>query len=279
MRGIKNLKLSLSHRLIAHSEYDNAITTSIQAKYDLGEKITFRSSYAQGYRSPTLKELYLEFIDINHYLVGNTNLSPERSIDYQLTLDYHPNHYLNISFNSYKTQIKNRIALSEFENLKFEYANVDRYDVFGFQPNISLMGKNLKMNTGASLSYWSTNIKAESIPVHGQVFDMNTSFDYQWTAQQVSFRLNHRYAGSQPRYRLEDEKIVVSTLASYHLLDCSVSKSFGKNRINMIAGIRNLTNTQSIANGNSAGGGHTGGNQVAINVGRSYFFSLQMNWK
>ena len=33
--------------------------------------------YGRGFRSPSLKELYLEFVDANHRVYGNENLEPE----------------------------------------------------------------------------------------------------------------------------------------------------------------------------------------------------------
>lgn len=46
-------------------------------KNNLGFRI--RASYAQGFRAPSLKELYFEFVDVNHNLLGNPDLLPEQS--------------------------------------------------------------------------------------------------------------------------------------------------------------------------------------------------------
>ena len=46
-----------------------------------------------GYRTPSIKELYFDFIDINHQVTGNQNLKPERSVN-----------------------IKNRIAMDVLKN-------------------------------------------------------------------------------------------------------------------------------------------------------------------
>ena len=42
----------------------------------------------KGFRSPSIKELYFEFVDVNHNILGNENLVPEDSDNLQFNLDY-----------------------------------------------------------------------------------------------------------------------------------------------------------------------------------------------
>lgn len=52
---------------------------SINAKLALTSDIDFRLSYARGFRSPSLRELYFSFFDANHQVVGNPDLKAETS--------------------------------------------------------------------------------------------------------------------------------------------------------------------------------------------------------
>lgn len=275
--GFKSLNLSLGNRFIFHSIYDNAITTSLQAKYDITDKLTFRASYAQGYRSPALKELYLEFIDINHNIIGNINLQPERSHDYQSTISYSPSEHIDLSTNGYYTSISDRITLTEYETLKYQYDNVNQYNVYGLQPSISYSRNGFSLNSSLSIGYWSTNIERDEVPSHGQILDLNNSLSWALPETGVNLLINHRYVGAQPTYRLQNEVIEVGSIERYHLVDFSLSRSFWKNRISLITGVRNLSNTTSINVINSSGGTHSGGGRNIVSVGRSYFVSLSFN--
>ena len=48
----------------------------------------YRASYARGFRAPSLKELYFDFVDINHNIKGNKNLIAEQSNNYTLNITY-----------------------------------------------------------------------------------------------------------------------------------------------------------------------------------------------
>ena len=87
---LKGMTISYSGRFLSQNVFGNNYTSALKAKYDIGDDISLRASYAQGYRSPDLKELFIEFIDINHYIIGNKDLQPERSNDFQLTAQYDP---------------------------------------------------------------------------------------------------------------------------------------------------------------------------------------------
>jgi outer membrane receptor for ferrienterochelin and colicins len=275
--GFKDLSLSLGNRFIFHSIYDNASTTSLQAKYDITDKLTLRASYAQGYRSPALKELYLEFIDINHNIIGNINLHPERSYDYQSTISYSTSKHIDLSMNGYYTSISDRITLTEYETLKFQYDNVDQYNVYGLQPSISYSSNGFNLSSSLSIGYWSTNIERDEVPSHGQILDLNNSLSLALPKTDVNLLINHRYVGAQPTYRLQNEVIEVGSIESYHLVDVSLSRSFWKNRINLITGARNISNTTSINVVNSSGGAHSGGRRNIVSVGRSWFVSVGFN--
>ena len=51
-------------------------------------KLIFRTSYGKGFRSPSLKELYFNFVDINHNIIGNTNLLAEYSNNFTANLQW-----------------------------------------------------------------------------------------------------------------------------------------------------------------------------------------------
>jgi len=272
--GIQNLTLSFGNRYTIHSIYDNAITNTVQAKYTINSKWSISSSYGEGYRSPTLKELYLEFIDQNHNIIGNVNLQPERSYDLQSTLTYTPRNSTTLSINGYFTNIRDQIALAEYETLKFQYNNIDKFTTYGFQPSVTIQTKNLEINTSASIGYWSSYLTEAGDPQYGRNIDMSNTMTYSWLKSNSKIMLNHRYVGDQPTFRLQNDEIVVGSIQGYNLLGASLSKPLMNGKINFTAGIRNISNTQNTEVLNNTGGTHSGGRRNIISIGRSYFVNL-----
>lgn len=275
---IENFSLSMSGRYIMHSVYDNRFTPALQMKWNPGEKWSVRAGYAQGYRSPSLKELHLEFIDINHNIIGNPGLMPEISHDFQSTVAYNISEDLSLELNAFRTIIEERIQLIEYETLQFRYDNVDAYSVYGFQPGLSYRLGNLNVQSSATLSYWTTNVEAEEAPQYGEVFDMNSTMNYDWSKTGIVFNINHRYVGEQPIYRLENEEVQVRTIQAYQMVDASLSRAFWKNQLNITLGVRNLTDVQNTqVSGGSAGGAHSPVGRNMISPGRSYFVGISLS--
>jgi len=270
-----DLSLSASARYTHHNVYSGKLTPGLHLRYAFNKKLTVRASYAQGYRSPTLKELYLEFIDINHNIVGSTDLRPETSHDLQMTIDYEAGDNILLSVNAYNTIIKDQIGLVEYETLKFRYGNIDSYEVRGIQPALQFEHNGWRIESAGSLSFWSTNMTSEAAPAYGTVFDLNNSVSYTDARHNWGLTVNHRHTGSQPNYRLQDEDIVINTIEAYDLIDVSVNKKLISNRLNFILGIRNLLNITAAQINNSGGdtGMHGPVGRNIVGTGRSVFLS------
>lgn len=275
---LKNLLLSLSVRYTYHNIYHEKITPAFHLKYDMNKKLSLRASYAQGYRNPSLKELYLEFIDINHFIKGNISLQPETSHDFQFNIQYEPLKNFDIALNVYQTNIENRISLFEFEALKFQYNNIDRYSVKGVQAALKYSHKGFEFSSSATVGLWSTNLDTLAAPRYNQVFDMNNACTYTSKKTGIGLTINHRHFGNQPSYSLVNDEVQLRTINSYDFIDLSISKSFLKNRLKWNLGIRNLLNLQStnITGGNSANM-HDNLGQNTISQGRSMFLQVSVN--
>ena len=72
-----NLQSQFGLRIPYHSIYSAPLIPSLNLKFDLNNKTQFRLAYSRGFRAPSVKELFLEFIDINHNIVGNLELDAE----------------------------------------------------------------------------------------------------------------------------------------------------------------------------------------------------------
>src|SRR5699024_8277242 len=114
--------------------YDAPIIPSINLKYGIFSNsrndLTLRASYARGFRSPSIKELYYTFVDANHNIVGNSDLEAETSNNYNLSLHY------NVLFNKvewmnklvlFYNDIHNRITLAQANIKEYSYFNLNRF--------------------------------------------------------------------------------------------------------------------------------------------------------
>jgi outer membrane receptor for ferrienterochelin and colicins len=275
----EHLKTMFSLRYTIHSAYKDKITPAFQLKYDINAKWNARLGYAQGYRSPSLKELYLVFIDINHYITGNVNLRPETSHDMQASVSFTPRQNLELMLNAYHTTIKDRINLTEYDALKFKYENIDNYTVYGFQPTLKYNWLKWTLQSSGSIGYWATNINEETTPKYGKVIDYNNSLSYEYSRYGIVFSANHRHTGNQPTYRLINDEVQVSTIQGYDIIDASVSKSFINNRLSVNAGVRNLGGiTNTAITGTTATGVHSSDGRNIVSQGRSYFVNINYNF-
>ena len=114
----KFLSLRPALRASYNSKFNVPLIPSFNTLIKLN-KIDLRMSYARGFRAPTLKELYFEFVDINHNILGNKNLESENSNNFQMSFDFKKNiDKLNIDFSSniFLNDINNLITLSQSPN-------------------------------------------------------------------------------------------------------------------------------------------------------------------
>lgn len=94
-----------------HEKYRLHVTPKISAMWRFCENLTLRAGYAQGFRSPSLKELYQEY-DMGgmgwFILYGNPDLEPETSNQYTLSMEATrgPLYWtLGVSHNRFKNRI------------------------------------------------------------------------------------------------------------------------------------------------------------------------------
>ena len=107
----KNLSIQPGLRAFFNTKYAAPLVYAFSMKYD-PKNFLFRFSYGKGFRTPTLKELYMEFVDNNHHVSGNPNLKPETSDSYILSGEYNytrGNHRFRFKTDLYYNSTRNKI--------------------------------------------------------------------------------------------------------------------------------------------------------------------------
>ncbi len=132
---------------------ESSLTPKINARYKATDDISLRAGYGMGFRSPSLKEKYYNFDMAGIWIVlGNPNLKPERSHNFNVSAEYAHAGY-NITISSFYNKIDNKLATGvphylqgDISQLYLDYINLDSYSVYGGE--LSLQGQ------------WNNGIKA-----------------------------------------------------------------------------------------------------------------------
>lgn len=273
-------------RYAYNTSYKTPILPSLNVKYGK-EKYTIRASYARGFRAPSLKELYFNFVDINHNIIGSTNLVAETSSNYNLTMAYnilHDDLIFKTEVGGFYNEIKNQISLANIEGAQFTYVNIGAFESIGGQADFQMGYKHLKVNVGGSYIGRSNNLDAKDAPSFSYSPELRGSFLYEMKQKQLTFAIFYKYQGKLPRVVLDaNENIQTNFVEDYHTADLTISKKIYKKQITISLGTKNIFDVKSVTSSTTGGGTHSGaGSSIAVGMGRTYFATVKINinkWK
>lgn len=281
-------------RFIKNSQYDAPpAVPSINAKMALSKHLDLRLAYAYGFRAPALRELYWEFIDANHNIVGNPNLKAEYSNNFNGSLTWSGNASANTRFSStlggFYNQFKDMIGLALDANNSSLYVttNIGDFKTAGGTWENKIQWKNLQASLGFAYigRYNSLNddpaFKNEDLPSFVWSPEINTNIIYNWSKPGVTLSLFYKFTGKQPGYQsanVNGQNVVQLTkVADYSWADFTVNKSICK-WFTLSAGVKNIFDVTTINSTASTGSAHTGAGTMAMSYGRSYFAGLNFQW-
>jgi len=285
LRWVKNdLSLSLAARETWHSVFGYQFSPSFHLKYDFKSKWTSRMSFARGYRSPDLKERYINFIDVNHYIVGNPQITHELSTDYSLEIGFDQmKEVVNFksSLKTYYNQITDRIVLTEYETLKFHYQNIASSTVYGVSLANSYSLEKLSFETDFNVGFWEDEIHTTDIAIKPKaVVDFNGRIYANYFG--LTSSLFYSYVGSTRSFYEELGVTKLREVQAYHLLDASIGKRIFNKSLNLQVGVKNLLNVSYTGiNNPSPNGGHTNqlGSEQLVGRGRSFYIQASYQWR
>lgn len=284
-------------RFIKNSVYDAPpVIPSLNTKLVLNKTLDLRLAYAYGFRSPALRELYFDFRDANHNIVGNTNLKAEHSnsftgslnwspvmagkVQYQATLGGFYNHFSNLI----------DYAMDPNNSAQYTTVNINTFKTTGATLENKFTWKNL--NASAGFSYigrynsFSTDAlyKYENLPEFVWTPEFNTNLLYTIKKPALSVGLFYKYAGTRPGYELVynsaigKDEVHLTKIAAANWADLTITKPFFKYLV-ATAGIRNIFDVTDIrSTSTNSGGTHSTGALIPAGYGRSYFLGLAIQW-
>jgi len=239
------------------------------------------------FRSPSLRELYFNFFDANHQIVGNPDLKAETSHSFTGSLNWKkatPGQVVYTTvFSGFYNDVKNLIdyAVSESDPNVFILTNVSDSKTAGVSVSSIVKYKQWNVSTGASYTgfYNDYSETDKSLPDMQWSAEVTSTISYTFLKAGLDLNLFYKFTGMRPYYAVNsNQEIVLTEQEGYHMADLTLNKKAFE-FLSLNAGIRNLFDVDRIDN-TYAGGGTHGSNGVRnIATGRSYFIGLSFNWE
>lgn len=251
----------------------------------VGQKnLKLRMSYAKGFRAPSLKELYFNFIDINHNIVGNPDLQAETSNSYNLQLKWQKQigiHLVNWELSSYFNDLNQLIDIAQEENsTQFQYLNIGSAQTTGAQIKAEYAIAHLK----ASVAFSQNGKKVSFDQAFADENKMNwasqlrSSLLFDFFSSNSSLAIFYTYNGASNNLVIDSEGSTrINEIDSYQLFDLSFNKQFLENKLQMSVGVKNLFDVFTV-NSTAGGGTHSSNGGLAVSWGRSMFLKANYNF-
>ncbi len=269
-----------------NTRYNSPLVPSLNIRWDpkANSRHIVRASYARGFRAPSLKELYLYFVDINHNLRGNPDLKAEYSHNFNLTWDLstaRKKSRFGLQAGLFYNSIHNQITLSLDSATVYSYINVDQYRTAGGKINFKY-----SLHPRLNFEVGLFQVARQSMISEGESFktpyrhssDVTSNVTYSFIKQQLRFLVNYKYTGKQPQFYSDaDGNIREGFIEGYHMLDVTANKSFWNDRILLGIGAKNLFDyTNIVSTGLTTGSHSSGTGNYPVAWGRTFFVNLRL---
>ena len=176
--------------------------------------LNIRTSIADGYKTPTLKQMYWRFDHGSLLQLGNSELEPEKSLSTQLNFEFLISDKTQFETNFFNNDIKNLIALqsdpelarqySEYSRVN-QYTNVDEARTHGielfYKQSFNWLALNasysyldaINLDTGKTLPLKSKHQSRLGIDISGP-YQLQLSLMYRYDSKQFTDLENQQYA-------------------------------------------------------------------------------------
>ena len=231
-----------------HSAYNYHITPSVTSKYTLNS-FNFRLSYARGFRSPSLKELYTDWDHMGMFqIIGNPNLKPEQNNYYAFSTDYtNIKNSVNITLIASYNHIYNKIGGYWTDNQrKFFYDNLDELSVFNIEAILKWkFYKGFMLKSGyvySKLEQIGEEYNLSAISPHA--FTSQLSYSYTHNKYKLTVNISGKITGKKKYHELADENEYYPgeyyriKLPTYSMWNVTINQNYLRYSLNV--GVKNL---------------------------------------
>lgn len=261
------------------------VIPSLNAKVALSTHWDFRVSYANGFRAPSIRELYFNFFDASHSIRGNPDLVAETSDSYNFSFSHEKAfqpYTFKFALNGFYNDVRNRIAFTidpEDPRITTMF-NIDRFRSQGLMANAGFSGKQWSAELGTSYigRFNQLATEQESLPTMLYSPEVNANLTYTLPSLKTQFNVFYKWTGPLPAFQMQldgagELRPMEVELEGFHWMDFTINQPL-KNGLRINAGVRNALNVVDIESTAMAGSAHGGGPMRPMGVGRSYFLGL-----
>ena len=277
------------------SQFENQFAASAAFRYNFNKGFQVRASLGRSYRTPNFDELFTYFVDSNHNLQGNADLTPETSWSYEGSIKkvsysvsgLQLSHNLSIAYLNVDDRI-NLVLEQVTPTQNYKYLNIDTYKMWNISTSHQVAYKNWNASLGMALIGVSQEIDLAALNVTSDdsflyAFQLNTSASYKLPQLNTLFSVYYKFNGKDRQYISSSDTagnatFVLSEVASYGWMDASIRQSFFKEQFEVTLGSRNIFNiTELQASQSGSTGVHTANSGILLGYGRSCFLKLTYN--
>jgi len=262
--------------------YDAPLVPSLNVRWQLDTAFTFRASYARGFRTPSLKELYFYFVDVNHDIRGNKELDAEHSNNFSASLTWNEPRERGAwraELSGFYNTINDMITLAQVDATLYTYVNIGQYSTAGGNLGLSWENGNWVISAGGNVTGRKDDLANDGANDYLWSHEARGSISHTWAKHGLSAQAFFKYQGLVSNYALADDNTVQrSMIEAYGMADVSLTKELLKKRIGLTVGCKNLFDVQNLnATSSGVGGVHgNGGSSVPMMNGRLFFMRLNL---
>ena len=251
-RPFDDLAIVPGVRLDIDTRFGTFPTPKLAVRYDLLPEVILRGSYGLGFRSPAIRDQFLNFENpsAGYVVVGNPDLDPETSRSLNLSVETSIIEKSVIKVEFYRNDVSNLIAFLSNPDVvagqlqTFTNGNIDSAVTQGVEASVSIQWFRFLRSDVAYTYLDARDVEndrfLEARARHRLTFNLRAS------SRSAGFSgwLRGSYVGARPFYlpNPNDSEIVTTTLAdAYVMFDARVSQDVGDN-FDVFIGVDNLLN-------------------------------------
>ena len=288
-RMMDGLKIRPGLRLTYNSLHSSPVVPSLNAMYSFDGGLDLRMAYGRGYRAPSTREMYFEFFDSNHKIIGNEDLKAEKGHHFTTSLSGNAsivsqsdlNWSVQLFYNSISDQITYGRSVRDPQITTL--INQSKFKSWGVALDGTFSFGQLDIRPGLALS-GSNNILSEETEDMGYLYtpEFGVALRYDMRPGPWKMAINYRFFGKQPVYGIDVEdvsqEVQLSSIDSFHWLDFNASRVIIEG-LDVSLGVRNALNVTDINSTPAVGTIHPSGERDYISFGRSFFVKINYSFK
>lgn len=287
IKAIPHVLIRPGIRAVYNNKFSAPLIPSLNIKWDVNSFTTVRASYGKGFRAPSLKEQYLDFVDPSHNVQGNPDLKAETQNNYQLSASFEwkkTNKVFRIEPLLFYNHIRNRIDLMMLNasTLEAQYFNISDFRNRGANLTIDYRTPSYSLVGGYAYTGIQTTLPGAPNQQYFFTHEARINANYILTKIALTASVFYKYNGLIRNfvYDTQTGNVVTGFINPFGLLDATLNKTWFNNKITVTAGVKNILNVMNIAASIPSGVHSNGSNTASIAMGRTVFVSLamQLNW-